>query len=230
MKKLQIHNEVEINKIDASRYLHQIIENTFEVLKKSLGELSRNMQHEKTAVNAISSAWQIIDNAYRYCGLIRQIRGIKHNCNWVRMLDTERNKLSKFRNYIQHLNSDFPNIPAIHYPILGAISWTSNENYTAHTISIGATPKGTRIDSLHYDAKTEKFSNSINFDVLDGTIEIIEHIRIMNICNDNFKTWLDDNEYTNEIEQSIFSAQITLKGSKDIISDTKIVWKLGKGE
>jgi len=185
-------DRVMVYKIEAARFSWLIIEQAYKKLIENLKLLTTEYTHD-LALNTITTTWAIIDNSFRFLRLMEQLRGLKHKniqdaLNYVE-------KIENFRNYIQHLNTEVNKLPEEIYPILGAISWPSNDLLESFAISVGTIPPGTIMNSLAFNVLTKKCQPDIIFNALNYSLNISELFKIINKTNNYLNEWLMENNF-----------------------------------
>jgi hypothetical protein len=98
------------------------------------------------------------------------------------------------RNFAQHLNDEIPKITAETYPILGAVSWASEDRLTSRTISAGTLPPGTTFHTLAYDTTEHCYDKSVVFNIGNLQIDLSETNHSMSQVHSYLCEWLVESD------------------------------------
>lgn len=180
----------EIYKIDAARYSYLIISLSFTELIDCLRKVEKDKKSLSNGLTAIRLAWQFIDYGFRFSRLLRQIRNLKQNDPVYKISNRRLQNIEKARNFIQHLNSSIPKADYIMYPVLGAISWPSQDLQKSFTLSLGTFPSGTHFHSLAYDRHEQHYIDTINISIDTFSVNIKESYGLLSDCSAHFEAWL----------------------------------------
>lgn len=211
MKALNANSErKDIFRIDAARHSFLIIQSCFQDLAASLKAIENGNDSNQQALLAFRDVWQIIDYAFRFCSLLSQIRGLKHSDVRFKQCEKCYTEILKARNYVQHLDTTIPTIPDESYPILGTISWSTQNRTKSITLSVGSHPKGTQFHSLIYDTVNGVFLNGIILNFETFGINILKTIERTKSGHEYLNEWLIANDRLSVIESkpSIFTFTI----------------------
>jgi hypothetical protein len=151
-------------------------------------------------LSVFKSMWQFIDMGFRFGRMLGQIRGLKHKeIGYIKvekaMIDVE-----KARNYIQHLNSQIPQLTSDTYPILGAISWPSKDLQVSYTLALGTLPPGTSFNSLSYDSKNKSFLPDIILFIDTFSVNLSKSYQLFCDGNACLSDWIITNGYSSDVD------------------------------
>ncbi len=169
----------------------------FSSMSRSFKRLRETLEMvEKTGVTigltmaALDDAWLYIDHAFRFAKGVGQIKGLKHSDPRFKLAQRDIIQLEKARNYTQHLDSELMDLPETSYPVLGVISWSSDNGQCSLTISLGALPTGTEIHSLPFDQNTGAYVPNIILNAGNFSVDISRSMAVQSKCHDYLEEWL----------------------------------------
>ena len=145
-----------------------------------------------TALKAYKAAWQLIDYAFRFLTVVSQIRGLKHGEPRFESARRALPSVEQARNFVQHLNSGIPTLSDETYPILGALTWSSDGGKRSHVLSLGRLPKGTQFHTLGYDTEAEAYVDEILLCVDTFTVRLGWMFALVDGCYGYLNEWLAD--------------------------------------
>jgi hypothetical protein len=204
-----------IYRIEAARISFELLNQAFNELKMTLvaiEEKEKSQYSFQDALNVVKLAFQFVDCTHRFFTVLSQIRGLKHKNEIFKNAESYAKKLAVVRNFAQHLNDEIPKITNETYPILGAISWASDDHAVSRTISLGTLPPGTSFHSLAYDTKEQCYNKSIVFNIGNLEIDLTETHNAMVSVQSFFYDWL--------LEHKLLSDQ-------DVVPNVMVVESLG---
>jgi hypothetical protein len=197
-----------------------MLESAYNDLENCISSINKNSHKESQVIKAITIAWQIIDISFRYINILSMIKGIKHKEPSYRRAEHFIEQIEVFRNYYQHLNTEINDLPLGISPIMGVVSWSTEEEQRTNTITIGTIIKGTVIDTQPYDTKDKRFINGVVFSILNQTISLSELYQVFEGANKYFNSWLLSNDYLGNEQNSptFFTSQsLDINGTKRFV-------------
>ena len=179
-------------RIEAARISHAVLADSFKSLRLTLDGIVVNGCDMSTALQAYKDAWQFVDYTFRFLTVVGQIRGLKHRD--TRFVSAQRvlPSIERARNFVQHLNSGIPTLSNETYPILGALTWSSDAGQQSHVLSLGRLPEGTQFHTLGYDTHEHAYVNEILLCVDTFTVSLGKAFSLANGCYDYLCDWLEE--------------------------------------
>lgn len=190
-----------VYRIEAARLSFELLSEAFDALKATLMAIEKKESHEQThqdALNATKFALQFIDCTHRFFAVLSQIKGFKHKDDRFKKAEVYARRLVGARNFAQHLNDEIPKITAETYPILGAVSWASENQLTSRTISAGTLPPGTTFHTLAYDTTKHCYNKSVVFNIGNLQIDLSETHYSMNQVHSYLCEWLVESDLVSD--------------------------------
>jgi hypothetical protein len=200
-----ISDRIIIYSIEAARFSYKMMESSFNDLQKLLSTIEDDTLTNDISLYVFKYAWQFIDMSFRFGRMLAQIRGLKHKEVGFKGVEKALVNIEKARNYIQHLNSQIPEVSKEIYPILGAVSWASKDKQKSFTVALGAMPTGTSFHSLSFDTMSKEFMGDIILNIDTFSVNLTECNKLMCSGFEYLIDWIDTNGYssTKDIEPNI---------------------------
>ena len=111
-------------KIECARFSFRILETRWQSLRSMLRLDHEGNISDEAAIEIFSSAWQVVDFAFRHINVVRTIPGFPRKDDRFRAFLKLENSLKNVRNHIQHVDHEtHKHNNAETYPILGALAW-----------------------------------------------------------------------------------------------------------
>lgn len=118
-------------KIKIIRYLEGM-NYTFSLLDYSytdLYEVCLSINKDKSKIiPALSRCWQIIDMTHRIRELCQSTPCLNKDDRDVKSFLDNTKSAEEFRQYVQHLRQELPDLQDKQYPVFGSLSWVDSEN------------------------------------------------------------------------------------------------------
>ena len=212
---INIEDRKQIFIIDAVRFFFVELTHTFAQIQHGLTDIEKKLNggdtlSEDETLPVISACWRTLDTIYRLKGLLGQVRGLSQKSPELQIFYRTISKIEDFRHLYQHLNTDIPKSSEDSGPILGYVTWRTDDPKLGLTVAIGTVPSDTNLYSAVYDRSKDEIVNQTLF--VAGTLSIdlnplptaCEKVRTF------FNTWLDSKGYLAEESPhvSIFRLQI----------------------
>jgi hypothetical protein len=192
--------------LDALRYSLVNEARVFARLSRQLRRIGRlppgTTPKETLALDALSSAWQLVDTVYRVRQLLRQVRGLEHKSPPLQLFLRGTIAVEEFRHLFQHLDSAIPRITGRAFPIMGVISWATPNPMLSCTMTVGHWGPETHAHTLALDTWTGAFVNSIRLDAGTASLDLTSLHRATRKLATFLERWLRQQRLVTKISSS----------------------------
>ena len=194
--------------VDALRYTLLLEQKAFTSMCRALRRIENNDDgtgHPNRALTltAISAAWNIVDTVHRLRGLVRQIPELSQRDPEVQLFIHSTSLIEDFRNIYQHLNVSIPRIEGKTNPVMGVLSWITNDPMKSITIFVGTSTPDTEFHTVTFDRLKREFVQRFLFSVGNKDIDLDEIHSSCKKLRKFFEAWLTQNGHLSAEEASV---------------------------
>jgi len=153
----------------------------------------------------LTDCWSVIDSTHRAREITGHVRGLKKNSPELQVFLRNTENVETFRNIIQHIATEIPQLPENSRPTMGSYAWIhkSNPNQSV-TLWLGGASQKYSVTGLVVDTREMKFANNNVFSLSDKDVRLDRVVSSCKEFEDSFDRWLASSDLlvTQEIEPS----------------------------
>lgn len=167
--------------LDGIRVAADVVDLSHRRLNQTLLNLSSiepftDAYHQAT-VATISDAWSIVDNAHRFCELLRQFPSIKQNLPQFQLLYRSAKPAEALRHFIQHARNEIDALSKAGLSIWGTLTWNLKADFDAGHRTLRSLHIGTFYEGNF--AAMGKLPESVKADVDNVTLHAGSHQMVL---------------------------------------------------
>lgn len=182
--------------LDGLRYSLAMAEVASKRLNQSLAVIEAKLElaepYESEVVSSLLDAWSIVDMCNRIRDLVQSTPSLSPKHPSIQVFIRATTKVDELRNYVQHLQSEIPQIPSQSYPLWGSISWVSASNSRkCFTIVAGSLLTGVNAPGCSWDTVDKRFSSHLELFAHTLNVDLILIAEKLRALKAHLKTWVE---------------------------------------
>jgi hypothetical protein len=161
--------------VDALRYSLVLEYRAYAAISRALRAIERDRRlhpSEARALSAINNAWHIVDVVHRVRGLITSVPGLPNKTPEVQVFLRNTAPTEDFRNLYQHLNSEIGKIRTTTNPIMGVLSWVTQNPSKSITMFLGTGAADIQVHTVALDTWRGEFAQTRLFSAGNRDLEL----------------------------------------------------------